>query len=50
MLRYTYTINGSSIDQVSVEQNLGAHFNSDLTYNEHVNKVVSKADKMVRLP
>lgn len=43
----TYSLNGTLIDQVKNIRDLGIVISSDLSFTEHINMVIKKANKMV---
>ena len=42
----TYTINGSHMS-VTTEKDLGVHVSTELSWNNHIDSIISKANKML---
>ena len=45
----TYTLKGSQIMSVTTEKDLGVHVSTKLSWNNHIDVIISKANKMVRM-
>ena len=43
----SYNLNGSQIAVVSAEKDLGVHVSSNLSWNDHIDLIISKANKML---
>lgn len=43
----TYTLNGSQILSVTTEKDLSIHVSTKLSWNYHIDVIISKANKMV---
>ena len=43
----TYTINGSQVMSVTTEKDLGVHVSTKLSWNNHIDVIISKANKML---
>ncbi|XP_068712151.1 uncharacterized protein [Montipora foliosa] len=45
----TYTLNGSQIMSVTTEKDLGVHVSTKLSWNNHIDVTISKANKMLSM-
>lgn len=45
----TYTLNGSQILSVTTEKDLGVHVSTKLSWNYHIDVIISKANKMLSM-
>ena len=43
----SYNLSGSQVEVVSIEKDLGVHVSSSLSWNNHIDLVISKANKML---
>ena len=43
----SYNLSGSQVAVVSIEKDLGVHVSSSLSWNDHIDLVISKANKML---
>ena len=43
----TYTLNGSQIMSVTTEKDLGVRVSIKLSWNNHIDVIISKANKMI---
>ena len=46
-MHLSYNLSGSQVAVVSIEKDLGVHVSSSLSWNDHIDLVISKANKML---
>ena len=47
ILQTSYNLNGSRITDVTTEKDLGVHISSTLSWNDHIDLIISRANKML---
>lgn len=46
---HTYNLSRSQVEVISIEKDLGVHVSSSLSWKDHIDLVISKANKMLRI-